>query len=304
MLCTNFDGSEKLKPMLIGRYKSPRSFKNFNYNKFIDYAYNKSCWMNSKIFNEWLSKFNIKMTCEKRKILLLLDNCPAHTPSRHYSNIELMFLPPNSSGYIQPLDQGIIASFKSYFNCYKLNFVTELVESDKMSVYDAYKNINIKNVILFTYSAWNSVKKSTISNGFNKLKSSSKKQSENFLESSDDTYTFVKDFVIKNKIIDPLNVTEFNQIGFNENDSLVAEDEFEENEEVHEVIENIVRNKMEIDEFKIHLKKIKSYLMENDSVTENFILLEQVMKYEEKINKKLSNKKGITQYFEKMGKID
>ncbi|XP_055308291.1 tigger transposable element-derived protein 6-like [Sitodiplosis mosellana] len=59
---------------------------------------------------QWLIQFNRKMVIQKRKILLFLDNASSH-PHLKLSNIELVFLPPNTTSHTQPLDQGIINSF-------------------------------------------------------------------------------------------------------------------------------------------------------------------------------------------------
>jgi hypothetical protein len=51
------------------------------------------------------------------KFLLLVDNAPGH--HLHISDIDdsinVMFLPPNTTSLIQPMDEGVIATFKSYY---------------------------------------------------------------------------------------------------------------------------------------------------------------------------------------------
>ncbi len=41
----------------------------------------------------------------------MIDNCSAHKPAE-MSNVMLIFLPPNMTSVIQPLDAGIIRAFK------------------------------------------------------------------------------------------------------------------------------------------------------------------------------------------------
>ena len=51
------------------------------------------------------------------KILLIVDNAPRH-PSfigDLHLNIKAVFLPPNTTFLIQPMDQGVIAAFKTYY---------------------------------------------------------------------------------------------------------------------------------------------------------------------------------------------
>ena len=51
------------------------------------------------------------------KILLLLDNAPGHLVSLDgmCDDVEVVFMPPNTTSLIQPLDQGVIAAFKAYY---------------------------------------------------------------------------------------------------------------------------------------------------------------------------------------------
>lgn len=51
LLCANASGTKKVKPLLIGKAKKPRSFR----NKIlpINYLHSKNAWMNSGIFKVW-----------------------------------------------------------------------------------------------------------------------------------------------------------------------------------------------------------------------------------------------------------
>ena len=53
-LCSNADGSEKLKPLVIGKSENPRCFKSFNHKLYVDYKANKKAWMNSVVFADWI----------------------------------------------------------------------------------------------------------------------------------------------------------------------------------------------------------------------------------------------------------
>ena len=66
--------------------------------------------MTGPIFRDWLQEFNKGMEKQKRKIALVLDNCPAHPKDAadDLQNIKLVFLPPNVTSLIQPCDMGII----------------------------------------------------------------------------------------------------------------------------------------------------------------------------------------------------
>ena len=68
---------------------------------------------------EYLNWLNNMIKSENRKVLLLMDNFSAHESAvkelggeTALSNVEIEWLPPNITSYWQPLNQGIIASFK------------------------------------------------------------------------------------------------------------------------------------------------------------------------------------------------
>ena len=62
---------------------------------------------------------------EKRKIVLV-DNCTAHPHIKNLKCIKLVFLPPNTTSVLQPMDQGVIRSLKSH---YKKQLVMRILEN-------------------------------------------------------------------------------------------------------------------------------------------------------------------------------
>ena len=62
-----------------------------------------------------------ELSIKNRKIALVLDNATYH-PKLEFSNIELVFLPANTSSHTQLLDQGVIANLnageKSAYNIF------------------------------------------------------------------------------------------------------------------------------------------------------------------------------------------
>ena len=54
----------------------------------------------------------LRIKSEKKKILLLVDNCPAHPHVINLNNIKLVFLPANTMSVLQSMAQSIIQSFK------------------------------------------------------------------------------------------------------------------------------------------------------------------------------------------------
>ncbi|KAF7688378.1 Tigger transposable element-derived protein 6 [Cucumispora dikerogammari] len=125
-LCSNFFGTHKMKLLIIGKPANPRCFRNWKQSS-VNYTSSKRAWMTGEVFRKWLLDINDEMKLNKRKILLLIDNCFAHNINSQYSNIEIMFFPKNTTGILQPMNREIIRNFKLFFNRYKLSNVLDQV---------------------------------------------------------------------------------------------------------------------------------------------------------------------------------
>ncbi|MGL6119375.1 MAG: transposase [Fusobacteriaceae bacterium] len=99
MFCVNSDGSEKEKLTIIGKSKKPRCFQGFETSTVCNYISSKKAWLTSFDFKNWLHAFNLKMQKQNRKIVLLIDNAPSHKIISEFSNIKILFLPPNTTGF-------------------------------------------------------------------------------------------------------------------------------------------------------------------------------------------------------------
>lgn len=64
------------------------------------------------------------MVKRRRNIALIVDNAPRHKDIK-LSNIKLVLLPPNMTGALQPLDAGIIRSFKASYRKQQMNFLID-----------------------------------------------------------------------------------------------------------------------------------------------------------------------------------
>ena len=69
--------------------------------------------MNSEIFEEWVCKLEQKFCADDRKITLVIDNCPVHPSISNLTNVQIVFLPPNTTSILQTMDQGVIRSLKA-----------------------------------------------------------------------------------------------------------------------------------------------------------------------------------------------
>ncbi|XP_050309703.1 tigger transposable element-derived protein 4-like [Anthonomus grandis grandis] len=98
-VCADTTGSKKFKLLVIGKYKRPKCMKNIK-NLPVIYKSNRRAWMTSDIFINYLKEWYEKLRRQKRKILLLVDNCAAHPKNVDLTNIRLEFLPPNCTSVI------------------------------------------------------------------------------------------------------------------------------------------------------------------------------------------------------------
>ena len=157
LLCCNSTGTDKRKLFIIGKAKKPRSFKNFNASLYCTYTSNSKAWMTGSIFLEYSRDLNVHCAAENKKILLLLDNATSHR-CPDLSHVELLFLPPNMTSSLQPLDSGIIKNFKSFYRQSQLNRYVEMADDNLTP------DISLKEAIIFSKIAWDSVSETTIRN--------------------------------------------------------------------------------------------------------------------------------------------
>ena len=160
---------EKLKPLVIGKAAKPRCFRNLDTRRLsVKWCWNKKAWMSSVLFKEWLHDLNQRMIKQKRQILLLIDNAPTHPQNLAYSNVTVRFFPKNTTSKLQPLDQGIIWSFKSQFKRRLATHIVNAVESaaeNKMAT-DLCKTVNVLDAVNWITEAWSSITTKTIGNCF------------------------------------------------------------------------------------------------------------------------------------------
>ncbi|GBN33957.1 hypothetical protein AVEN_146058-1 [Araneus ventricosus] len=83
----------------------------------------KSAWMNSSLFSEWFHDCffpEVKKTLKKlklKKAILLMDNAPAQKDVETLKSeyITCLFMPPNTTAVLKPMDQGVIKSMNQRY---------------------------------------------------------------------------------------------------------------------------------------------------------------------------------------------
>ncbi|XP_066139197.1 tigger transposable element-derived protein 4-like isoform X2 [Euwallacea fornicatus] len=164
LLAANMTGTEKLKIVLIGKSAKPRCFRGVT-SLPLTYKSNKKAWMTADLFESWLLALDKYFLHQNRKVLLIIDNCPAHPQLNHKLRaIKLTFFPPNMTSKLQPLDQGII-------NCFKLHYRQRILKKilDSFESHSSIPKIDLLDCINIVAKVWNvDVTQTTIHNCFRK----------------------------------------------------------------------------------------------------------------------------------------
>ena len=153
--------------------------------------------MNSTLFTDWLVTFNNRMKRNNRKILLFLDNAPCHMFTQDFSNIKVVFFPPNTTSKCQPLDQGVIKSFKCY---YRQKLVKHIISQCAVAHTIDQISISVLEAIKWIDLSWRTVTDVTIQNGFRAagfLNSSSSSTSDMGAADQSDLYSHDPDDSLK-----------------------------------------------------------------------------------------------------------
>jgi hypothetical protein len=155
--CCNADGSHKLDIFFIAKALRPRAFKGIRHIESLGCQWKKTCkgWMNSLVFQEFLTWF--KQQVGERKVLLLIDGYRAHRTGLEFwsnanssTNVRVEFLPPNTTSVCQPLDQGIIRTWKAYYRRRWVRFQADCYEKGE----DLFQKMTILQAVRWGIDAW------------------------------------------------------------------------------------------------------------------------------------------------------
>jgi hypothetical protein len=108
------------------------------------------------------------------KALLMLDNAPGHPDNldilRTCVPVEVVYLAPYTTSLLQPMDQGVISNFKTYYlRCTFKQLVEKTGGEGKQSISQFWKEYIIMNAIDNIRAAWNEVTPNYINGVWKKL---------------------------------------------------------------------------------------------------------------------------------------
>lgn len=190
LLCANADGTHKLKSIIIGKSKLPKSVKEDTYTLPVIYKPSKDVWFTRELFSEWFFQnfvpevrhfqLNVlRFQEEDVRALLLLDSSPVHPSTELLTSedgrIKCMFFPHNTSTLIQPMNQGVILSCKRLYRWKQLEeSLVIFEESDdeqekREKVVSKIKVYSLKRAVFNWAKSWDEVKQITIANAWENL---------------------------------------------------------------------------------------------------------------------------------------
>ncbi|XP_055585228.1 tigger transposable element-derived protein 1-like [Uranotaenia lowii] len=170
LFCANASGDHLFKPLLINRSLRPRALKGMDYDQLpVHWLANQKAWVTQAVFRQWFEEMFIpeaqaylETKGEEFHAFLIVDNVPGHPPLE-YPNVKVIFLPPNTTSLIQPLDQGIIANFKKLYIGRTMRFILEAIEKDPtLTVPEAWKTFTMKECLEQIGAALLDIKPSTL----------------------------------------------------------------------------------------------------------------------------------------------
>ncbi|KAI5116181.1 hypothetical protein M0805_002680 [Coniferiporia weirii] len=164
----NTDGSDIRKPLFIGHARKPRCFNKKEGTRLgFYYFWNKSAWMRGSIFQIFLDDFDRDMRTQGRNVVLTVDNAPSHIfDESKLTNVKVVFFSPNMTSHIQPMDAGIIRTFKAH---YRRLYILRVLDRDDQNIQDIYHIDQLEGMNL-AIEAWSYVHSRTVANCWNHTK--------------------------------------------------------------------------------------------------------------------------------------
>ena len=185
-LCANASGDCKVKPLLVYHSENPRAFKSHKVLKEklqVMWRANTKAWVTRQFFTEWvnlvfgpavkkyLQDHNLPLKC-----LLILDNAPGHPPGleedilEEFQFIKVLYLPPNTTPILQPMDQQVISNFKKLYTKHLFRRCFEVTENTNLTLREFWKDhYNIVICLKIIDLAWQGVTRRTLNAAWRKL---------------------------------------------------------------------------------------------------------------------------------------
>ncbi|CAB4383389.1 unnamed protein product [Rhizophagus irregularis] len=170
LLGCNSNGTEKIKPLVIGNAQKPHCLRGINISNLPTMHHHKKKEANNnELYNSdetsaaesshaAKNKKGKKQAVSKpKKSRQLFDDL---SQPLELTNITIKYLPPNTTSHLQPMDQGIINNFKVKYKQYYCQHLIRQFDNGE----DMGRNLNLLEAINYLLDAWLDVSQNTISN--------------------------------------------------------------------------------------------------------------------------------------------
>ncbi|XP_051781620.1 tigger transposable element-derived protein 1-like [Erpetoichthys calabaricus] len=177
VVCGNAAGF-MIKPGLIYKSKNPWALRNKNKNLLpVYWMHNPKACITKPLTLDWFHQCfipEVKIYLAEKglefKVLLLLDNAVGHPLDLSYQGVKIEFLPPNTTSLIQPMDQGIIRTFKALYTRNTLQHMVEAMDTDDdISLKEHWQKYMITSCMVNVQKALNDMEKETVHACWKKL---------------------------------------------------------------------------------------------------------------------------------------
>ncbi|KFD67239.1 hypothetical protein M514_05100 [Trichuris suis] len=179
VLCGNAAG-HMIEPGVVYRTRNPRSLRNKNKDCLpVFWQHNKKAWMTVILFTVWFNQCFIseaKKYLESKgmafKVLLVIDNAPGRPQPFCFANenLEVKFLPANSTSLLQPLDQGAIKCLKATYTPLVFGKLRDTLHANPdCDLTGLWKRFSIADAINLVAEAVHEIKPRTVSGCWKRL---------------------------------------------------------------------------------------------------------------------------------------
>lgn len=153
VLSCNSNGTIKIPITIIGKSKTPHCFR--GKGRSFNYLNQSNGWMDSELFLQWLESIFFKHVRKtipiENTICLIVDNFKAHNniPDHILSklNIIVIYLPPNCTGFYQPLDHSHKGHYPTLLEQINFENINVLNLNQTKKHHEQYLQIKKKNMV-------------------------------------------------------------------------------------------------------------------------------------------------------------
>ena len=137
---------------------------------------NKTWVTKTLVFNWFMQSFIPQVNkyfndlCIKFKVFLVFDKKGNYPADLNYDGVKTEFLPPNTTSFLQPVDQGVIRAFKAIYTRNSLHhLVAEMDDDGGFKLKDYWKKFTIVTCLTIIGQAFKDMKHQTINLHWKKL---------------------------------------------------------------------------------------------------------------------------------------